>query len=161
MRSKLSDITTVIKYIYTFPQTRLKGEQSVLVPCEVATKCVLPVIRAMMAKELTTKHKLTQTEAAQRMGVSQPAISLYRRKMRGKAINLENEQAVTALIEKLSESLAKKKLTNREFLSAFCNVCMTTRAKGLMCKLHAAFDPAIITEDCNFCSNMTTCVKNV
>ncbi len=73
-----------------------------LAPCEIAVKCALPAVRAMIAKELVTKHNLKQAEAAELLGVSQPAISLYSRKIRGKAINLENDQDVKTLIEKLS-----------------------------------------------------------
>ncbi|MGQ9544057.1 MAG: helix-turn-helix domain-containing protein [Candidatus Bathyarchaeia archaeon] len=39
----------------------------------------------MIAKTLITKHNLTQVEAAKLLGISQPAISLYERKIRGKA----------------------------------------------------------------------------
>ena len=43
------------------------------VPCEVAVKCVLPVIRAMVAKELKTVDGLRQVDVAKFLRVSQPA----------------------------------------------------------------------------------------
>jgi len=100
----------------------MKEENLMLVPCEVATKCVLPVVRAMMAQELITKHKLTQMEAAKRIGVSQPAISLYHRKIRGRAISLEKEGRITRLIENLSASLAEGKLTHRVYTCVLRNL---------------------------------------
>jgi len=75
-----------------------------LVPCEVAVKCVLPAVRAMIAQELMTKHKLKQVETAKLLGVSQPAISLYFRKKRGKAIDLQNESDIADLVENLAAS---------------------------------------------------------
>lgn len=123
-------------------------------PCEVAIKCVLPVVRAMIAKELITKHLMKQVDAAKLLGVSQPAISLYSRKMRGKAIDLENEAEVIKLIETIADSLAKEELSHKDFVIAFCEICRTIRAKGLMCKLHKAFDPTIDIEKCKLCSVM-------
>ncbi|MEM3696793.1 MAG: helix-turn-helix domain-containing protein [Candidatus Bathyarchaeia archaeon] len=122
-----------------------------LIPCEVAVKCLLPPVRALIAKTLTTKHNLTQEEAAKRLGISQPAISLYERKMRGKALNLENEPEITKLIENLADALAKGNLSHKEFIQRFCEICRTIRAKGLLCQLHKNFNPALDMEKCELC----------
>jgi uncharacterized protein len=121
------------------------------IPCEIAVKCVLPSVRAMIAKELTTKHGLKQEEAAKLLGVSQPAVSLYYRKMRGKSIDLENESDITRLIENLADSLATTSLSRKEFIIRFCEICKTIRAKGLLCKMHKAFDPAVNIDECGLC----------
>lgn len=127
-----------------------------LVPCEVAVKCVLPSVRAMIAKELTTKYDLKQTEAAKLLGVSQPAISLYYRKIRGKAIDLEKDPEIIKLIENLAASLAKGNLTHKNFIQMFCEICKTIRAKGLLCKMHKTFDPSIEVEKCELCLTTNT-----
>jgi predicted transcriptional regulator len=126
-----------------------------LVPCEVAVKCVLPAVRAMIAEELMTQHKLKQVETAKLLGVSQPAISLYFRKKRGKAIDLKNERDITNLVENLATSLAKGNLPPKDFISMFCEICSTIREKGLMCKLHKALDPTIDIEKCGICQLIT------
>jgi len=123
-----------------------------LVPCEVAIKCVLPVVRAMIAKELMAQYTLRQAEVAKLIGVSQPAVSLYHRKLRGKAIDLENDGDIKILIENLAASLARGNLLHKEFTLMFCEICRTIRAKGLMCKLHEAFDPTVDIEKCELCS---------
>jgi predicted transcriptional regulator len=110
----------------------------------------------MVAKELVTKHNLRQEEAAKLLGLSQPAISLYYRKMRGTAIDLENDIEVGKLVENLAASLAKHQLSHKDFIPAFCEICRTIRAKGLMCKLHKAFDPTIVIEKCEICSLIST-----
>jgi len=109
----------------------------------------------MIAKELMAKYELKQVEAAKLLGVSQPAISHYYRQMRGKAINLENDRDVKVLIENLGASLARGNLSHKDFIPMFCEICRTIRAKGLMCKLHKAFDPAIDIEKCELCSLTT------
>jgi predicted transcriptional regulator len=130
------------------------------VPCEVAVKCVLPVVRAMIAKELIEKHRMKQAQTAELLRVSQPAISLYCRKLRGKAIDLEQDHDVTNLIHKVTETLAKNKLTHRELVQAYCNICRTVRAKGLLCQMHRRFDTAVDPEKCELCksSGSLTCI---
>lgn len=131
-----------------------------LAPCEVATKCILPVVRAMIARELMTQYTLKQIEVANLLGVSQPAISLYSRQMRGKAIDIENDIDIKRLIQNLTTSLAEERLSQKEFIPRFCEICRAIRAKGLMCKLHKAFDPAFNIEKCDLCSTIaTTCIR--
>jgi predicted transcriptional regulator len=122
-----------------------------LVPCEVAVKCMLPAVRALIATELMTEHKLKQTEVAKLLGVSQPAISLYNRKMRGKALDLEGDPDVTRLTDGFAASLAKGGLAREEFIPMLCEICQVIRAKGLLCSMHKIFDPSIDVENCRLC----------
>jgi len=130
------------------------------VPCEVAVKCVLPVVRAMIARELMASHGLRQVEAAKLLGVSQPAISLYCRNIRGKAIDLENDTDVKRLVTDMSELLMKGGSSHRDLIVMYCRVCRTIRAKGLLCKLHKTFDPLVDVDKCTLCvaSKSVTCV---
>ena len=129
------------------------------VPCEIAVKCVLPVLRAMIAKEFTTIYSLKQIEAAKLLRVSQPAISLYYRNMRGKAIDLENDPDIKALVARTAESLVKKQVSHKDLIPMYCEMCKMIRKKGLLCKLHRAFDPEIEIEKCGLCmaSSSTRC----
>jgi len=125
-----------------------------LVPCEVAVKCVLPAVRAMMAKQLMAKHGLNQEQAAKLLGVSQPAISLYNRRMRGKAIDIGRDTEITKLVESLATSLAESGMSHKEFIPRFCEICRTVRAKGLLCQMHKTFDPTINIEECELCMSI-------
>jgi predicted transcriptional regulator len=128
-----------------------------LLPCEVAVKSLLPPLRAALTKQLMTKHGLKQMEAAKILGVSQPAISLYNRKRRGKALNLESEEEIKKLIEELANALVNKSLSHKEFTLKFCEICKTARSKGLLCQMHKALDPTFDVEKCELC--MTTQLK--
>lgn len=123
-----------------------------LLPCEVAVKSLLPPTRAALAKELTAKHGFKQVEAAKLLGVSQPAISLYNRKMRGKALNLEKDREIKKLIESLAGSLAGKSLSHKEFILKFCEICKVARAKGMLCQMHKNLDPSFDVEKCELCA---------
>ncbi len=123
------------------------------VPCEVAVKCVLPVVRAMVAKELRSGNGLRQVDVARLLRVSQPAISLYQRDMRGKAMDLENDEEIQRLVFKMAEALANDKLPRTELVLMYCEICKTIRGKGLMCKLHKSFDSTVDTENCEVCKS--------
>ncbi len=120
-------------------------------PCEVAVKCVLPVARAMLAKELITKYRLKQKEVAEMLRVSQPAVSLYSRKIRGRAIDLENDEDIGNIICNMAGEMAANKLSRRDLIPKYCQICKMIRAKGLLCELHKAFDPTINIEACELC----------
>ncbi len=122
-----------------------------LLPCEVAVKSLLPPVRAALAKQLMAKHCLKQMEAAKLLGVSQPAISLYNKKMRGKALDLEKDKEIKMLIDGLADALAKKGLSHKDFTLKFCEICRVARAKGLLCTMHKALDPTFDTEKCELC----------
>jgi predicted transcriptional regulator len=99
-----------------------------------------------------TKHKLKQADAAGLLGVSQPAISLYSRKIRGSAIDLESEPEVRKKIEDFADALAEDDLSPKEFMSAFCEICKTVRARKMLCSLHKSFDSSVNLENCELCS---------
>ena len=121
------------------------------VPCEVVVKCVLPVVRAMVARKLMLSHGFRQVEAARVLGVSQPAISLYSRNIRGKAIDLGNDRDIPVLITSMARSLADGSASRRDVVLMYCEICRTIRAKGLMCELHKAWDPSVEVEKCRLC----------
>jgi uncharacterized protein len=121
------------------------------VPCEVVVKCVLPVVRAMVARRLMLTHGFRQVEAARVLGVSQPAISLYSRNIRGKAIDLANDRDIPVLIANMARSLAEGSTSRRNVVLMYCQICRAIRAKGLMCELHKAWDPSVEVEKCRLC----------
>ena len=131
-----------------------------LTPCEVAVRCVLPSIRAMIANELRGRYNLKQAEAARLLDMSQPAISLYQAKLRGTSLDLEGDLEVAGLVKKHADYLVNGFATQREKLLSFCGICKTIRAKGFLCDIHKAFDPSISVEMCGFCQdpNQSKCV---
>ena len=121
------------------------------VPCEIAVKCVLPVVRAMIARELMSNLKVKQIDAAKLLGVSQPAISMYHRSLRGKALDLENDVDIRRLVTKMALSLVKSNPSRKEMILMYCEICKVIRSKGLLCKLHRVFDPSVDIASCGLC----------
>ena len=98
------------------------------------------------------KHKLKQTDPANLLRVSQSAVSLYGRKIRGKAINLESETDVVATINGVANRLVEGEMDYTDFMIELCKACRLIRKKGIMCNLHKTFDPSIDVEKCKLCS---------
>jgi len=146
-------ITLVIKYIYLKQQTR-KRRPIMLTPCEVAVKCALPSVRAMVATELMNKHSLNQAQAAKLLGISQPAISLYQKKLRGNSLDMWNDTDITSSIAKHAEFLVNGGGESRTNLAWFCGICKTLRAKGYLCKIHKDLDPTLDVDNCDFCKDL-------
>ncbi|MCS7095835.1 MAG: hypothetical protein N3F10_06220 [Candidatus Bathyarchaeota archaeon] len=129
-----------------------------MLPCEVAVKILIPPTRAAIAKELIMRHGLKQAEAARLLGVSQPAISLYNRRMRGKAINLEDDLEIRKLIVEFADNLARKSFSQRDYILRFCEICKKARAKKLLCKMHKSLDSSFDVDNCDFCAEALKCL---
>lgn len=52
--------------------------------CEHFVTEILPSVRAMVARDLIARHGVSQSEAAALLGTTQPAISQYVRRLRGR-----------------------------------------------------------------------------
>ena len=75
---------------------------------DVIVKEVLPSMRAFLAKRLVEAYGLSQKQAAQKLGTTQPAISQYKRGIRGyKSANLflQNQQVVE-ILNNLAKTIA-------------------------------------------------------
>jgi len=71
---------------------------------------VFPLIRALMSKELTEKMGFTQQEAAYKMGLTQPAISQYKKEMRAAKIDvLQKNEKIMQYINDGARQLANTK----------------------------------------------------
>ena len=67
--------------------------------CELMALEVLPTVRALVAKRLVETHGLSQQVAADRLGTTQPAISQYKRDVRGykTSIIMEDTELVSMI----------------------------------------------------------------
>ena len=124
-----------------------------LTPCEVAVKCALPSVRAMVATELMNKHSLNQAQVAKLLGISQPAISLYQKKLRGNSLDLWKDSDIATSVAKHAEFLVNGGIDRKNSLAWFCGICKTLRAKGYLCKIHKDMDPTVDVDNCGFCKD--------
>lgn len=121
--------------------------------CEVVVSSVLPSIRCLLAKELTVNYKLTQEEVAKLLGLTQAAISKYRRKSREMKVKLlEKNKKIMRMVKDLGEKIVKKRIDSIKIQKDFCKICKEVRKEGIACKLHKDVYPSISScKECSVC----------
>ena len=122
-----------------------------LMPCEIAVKCVVPVIRAMITQELIHEYGLKQEETGNLLGITQAAVSQYLRKARGTALDLQQEEEIARLIKEIATVIHDEGTSSMETRSKICNVCETIRKERLMCKPHKRLEPTLNIKQCRTC----------
>ena len=118
--------------------------------CEVMVREVLPGIRSILARKLVEKHSLSQKAAAEKLGTTQPAISQYKRELRGSGMSsLESSPRVIEMIDSIASRTATGKMDQEDISSEFCSICRFMRSSGLMCEFHRRMYPSL--ENCTIC----------
>ncbi len=131
-----------------------------IIPCEIASKSVIPALRAMVARELIEQYGLKQQQVALRLGVTQAAVSKYRHQVRGEAVQLESAPEVQRMSKDIA-SLLSKSPSSIAVSQKLCQACTDIRALGLMCETCHRVDPAWDVEHCTICFGNHSCSELV
>ena len=124
---------------------------SMLLPCEVAVKTIIPAIRGSLARIIYKKYRLRQEEIAKIVGVTQSAVSHYIRGTRGMIINLIDIEDVYEDLEKLADDMVNNKLAPEEIIFRFCRICYKIKKKRLLCELHRKYEAKLLSRECKAC----------
>lgn len=104
--------------------------------CEVVVTSVLPAIRSIITRDLIERHKLTQEEAADLLGLTQPAISQYRKEARGVKVRvLEKNQELMKMLDSLTIDILNRNINERSIGMKICNICKKIKDDGLLMKI--------------------------
>ncbi|MFH1432382.1 MAG: helix-turn-helix domain-containing protein [archaeon] len=108
---------------------------------------IFPQVRSLIAKELVDTLGFTQAEAALKMGISQPAVSQYKKDMRATKISIiESYPAITKLIKDSAKDIAKSQ--NPENFEILCGICRQIRSAGV---LREFYRRSTKLKDCDNC----------
>ena len=94
--------------------------------CETVGKYVLPVFRSLIARELINTYKLTQVEAAQKLGTTQAAVSQYinsKRAFKGTEKLGDIMPQLQAIASETAKRLARNEIRPDEISLDFCKCC--------------------------------------
>ncbi len=86
----------------------------------------VPSVRAEIARELASSHKLSQTEISGMIGVTQPAVSQYLRQIRGK-VSFNDD--VLLQIRNVCERIINGKIDRDGLETELYNICRLTISK--------------------------------
>jgi predicted transcriptional regulator len=118
--------------------------------CESVAQYVIPTMRALVAKRLMDKYKLTQQAAALKLGLTQSAISQYMRNLRGSKLkSIEKDEFVNKAIENFVDRIASGDMNSMAAMEDFCNICRMIRKRRLLCDIHIKSFPEI--KECRSC----------
>ncbi|MEM3430429.1 MAG: helix-turn-helix domain-containing protein [Candidatus Bathyarchaeia archaeon] len=125
-------------------------------PCEIVVKHVLPMLRALIAKELSERYGLKQEESAKKLGITQSAVSYYLSGSRG-AVNISDSGAavlmenprVKSAVREIARAITEDRFTTVQAIRALCETCMAIRSTDV-CRMHMHLLPSI-GENCNLC----------
>lgn len=128
-----------------------------IIPCEIASRAVVPTVRAMVAKELSESYKMKQEGIASLLGITQSAVSQYLGNIRGRTLDLEGVEEVEAVVKELTYILMTDS-NSKAACQRCCEACRIIREKRLLCQLHAHLDPTFNIAGCNVCIPATSCL---
>ena len=85
---------------------------------------LFPAARALIAKKLTDSYGLSQKEAAERLGVTQPAVSHYTRNLRGYRNEFLKENSpvefkINEIAKKIASGETKMEMASLELFELF------------------------------------------
>jgi uncharacterized protein len=118
--------------------------------CECVSQYVIPTMRALIAKRLMEKYKLTQQAAATKLGLTQSAVSQYIRNLRGSKVKtIENDEVVIKEIDTFVDRVASGDMSPMDSMDQFCKICKTVRKRKLLCEIHSKSFSDL--KDCKTC----------
>jgi predicted transcriptional regulator len=110
--------------------------------CEIIVADLMPALRAVLTNELSKTYGLSQVQISKKLGITQPAISQYKREMRGQKTKLIlSNKKVMRIVKQLAHDIAIKDVSPTELHTRFCEVCKGVREEGLICKMHQHKSP--------------------
>jgi len=122
-----------------------------ILPEELASKSVIPAIRALIVKRLVEEHGMTQQQAAKLLGVTQPAVSKYLHQKRGAAIRLNGIMEIDRATNEIANMVSSKKVKPLDVMSRIEAACEFVRKNRYMCDLHKRLEPGIDVNSCHVC----------
>lgn len=92
--------------------------------CKITLNKIMPSVRAALSDRLL-ELGLTQEVAAKKLGLTQPAISQYNKRLRGSMrMKLSQNKAMSKYIDELAQGIIKE---NIDVNTKVCNICKTAR----------------------------------
>lgn len=105
-------------------------------PCEVVVKYILPEVRALVAKILESEYNLTQQDIAQKLGITQAAVSYYLSNKRAKKLKeIQEIPEVVNLVNDYIRSIMNGEIEPKASYVKFCSLCKTIKDHGLLCTI--------------------------
>ncbi|MBO4358111.1 MAG: helix-turn-helix domain-containing protein [Candidatus Methanomethylophilaceae archaeon] len=104
-------------------------------PCELIVTHVLPTAKGALAKELVTRHGMTQVEIAKKFGVTSAAVSQYLKGIRG-GNSLIDKSAYRDDFYQMISRTADQMYQGMNINDALCQICEYVKNCGMLKALY-------------------------
>ena len=122
-----------------------------LLPYEMIHRSVIPAMRYMIATRLVEEYNMNQQQAAQILGITQPAISNYLRRTRAIAINLNDCEEICKSVEEVMELLLEGGPDQPKVIEKIVYMCDYLRKERMLCGFHKRLEPFFEVNNCHAC----------
>ena len=106
--------------------------------CEIFVKKYAAAVRAMLTRVLIDKYSMSQVEIAERLGITQGAVSQYYNNIRGANSKLGENEKIKALIDEIASQVVKNEYNE----ARICEICNIIRSEieqsNIECKVQNA-----------------------
>ena len=102
--------------------------------CQFAVNNILPAYRSIIAKQLYTKHGLNQEQIANKLKLTQPAVSNYitsKRATKNGTTLGDDFILINSLACETADKLAKGKINADKMKNDLCNLCMKLKEEDI------------------------------
>jgi len=119
-------------------------------PEEIVVDRVLPTVRALLARELADRG-LTQQAVADRLGVTQAAVSRYVAGETSLEPRIAEDARTRETVERIASGLAEDGMDEYEALAELLALVRAFEDRGPICALHEEEMPALEGLGCDLC----------
>jgi predicted transcriptional regulator len=119
-------------------------------PSEIVVERFLPTARAMLAAELNERG-LTQQAIADRLGVTQAAVSKYVSGDPNVEARLAEDARMQRTVERIADGFASGEMDDYEALSELLALVREFEDRGPICELHEEVMPELQGLGCDLC----------
>ena len=121
-------------------------------PYEIIVKSVLPAVRSILVKELSSRYGYKQTEIAEALYITQASVSYYMSRARGKYIEeIYKHKDVVDMIERLADKIHRERPSKEELMKELNDIIIYILVKEYICDMHKIIEPDFDIEECKVC----------
>ena len=126
------------------------GGMSLVLPSEIVVERFLPTARALLARALDERG-FTQQEVADRLGVTQAAVSQYVRGDVTVEDRFAEDERMRATVRRIADGFAAGSMDGYEALAELLALVETFEDRGPVCAVHEAEMPVLDGMGCDLC----------
>jgi len=119
-------------------------------PSEIVVERFLPTARAMLSAELSDRG-FTQAEIADRLGLTQAAVSKYLRGDVAVEERFREDERMRSTVEAIADGFADGSMDGYEALAELLEVVRVFEDRGPICAVHEEEMPALAGMGCDLC----------